>query len=247
MQPTQPTQPTEPALTTLQGFDNARDLGGTACAGGVIAPGRLVRSETPLPPAAVDTSQSEQFVRIIDLRSQPEVEQLPHPFGAATGYRNLPLIDPSPEIWRELPRASTLDQIYRHWIERSTATIEVLMAEIADAPDGTVLVCCAAGKDRTGVVVAMLLRLAGVADTEIEADYAATEPMMRGRFAAELDAVAEPSERERLTAFQAALPTTIRGVLGHLDAAYGSVASYLRSIGLTERQVDALRSRFVQS
>ena len=87
---------------------------------------------------------------------------------------------------------------------------------MADAPPGAVLVHCHAGRDRTGVLVALLLGVAGVGRVEIADDYARTE---------------------------GCTPLPMRNTLTHLDRRYGGAEPYLRGAGLDEELLSALRSR----
>ena len=105
---------------------------------------------------------------------------------------------------------------------------------------------CAAGKDRTGVISALLLSLLGVREEVIVADYAATREA--------LDAIVE-----RLMASEGyqgvfeelppdtlhANPETMVGFLARVRGAFGSMAGYAREIGIGEADVELLRARMV--
>jgi len=69
--------------------------------------------------------------------------------------------------------AVQLEEQYIDWLERHRETIATVFRRLAEI-DGDVLVCCAAGKDRTGVVSNLLARLWGAGLDRIGADYAAT-------------------------------------------------------------------------
>jgi len=167
---------------------NFRDLGGIPAGGGQTRSGALYRSEGP------SNFGAEQFsaltalgIRtIIDLRSAHEREQTPHewhgPECAWHGLnvdadlrvfgnegRNRLLVGPDPQIaldtmadtYREIPEA-----LLPHW--------SVIGECLRDA-EHPVLVNCTAGKDRTGVAVAVLLEVAGVSREAIMQDYLASD------------------------------------------------------------------------
>jgi protein tyrosine/serine phosphatase len=109
------------------------------------------------------------------------------------------------------------------------------LALIADPGGGPVLVHCTAGKDRTGVVVALVLGLLGVADDDIVADYALSETAMQ-EMVAYFESRSEEA-REALapirSAVIAASPETMRLFLEELRATYGSVEGYAAAMKIT--------------
>jgi protein-tyrosine phosphatase len=115
---------------------------------------------------------------------------------------------------------------------------------VADADGHPVVFFCAGGKDRTGLVAALVLGALGVADEEIAADYALTAgnlPVLLERNRARAAARGvdpEVTEHELLLAEEA----TMLAVLGRLRAEHGSVEGYLERHGLEPPAVDALRA-----
>lgn len=132
-------------------------------------------------------------------------------------------------------------------LEHRRRSVGRILAAIADAPPGGVLVHCAAGEDRTGLVVALALAIAGVAREEIAADYAlsasAVAPMLEEHLAVEPD----PSRRDRLRSMYRFPPEAMMALLADLDRRHGGVAGYLRSAGAGEDTQDRLRTRLVGS
>jgi protein-tyrosine phosphatase len=114
--------------------------------------------------------------------------------------------------------------------------------------DGAAIVHCAAGKDRTGVVVALALSVAGVPRDRIVADYAATADRMTPLLARlkasdtyreDLDSRPDDSHRPRAE--------TMRRFLAHLDEHSGGPLGWLASAGFGPADVERLRSRLVPS
>ena len=133
---------------------------------------------------------------------------------------------------------------YVDFLERYRDRFGLAFAAIADAdPDGTVVVHCAGGKDRTGLVAALLLRLVGVPREAIAADYALSADNLRPDLEAWLDEAADDAERARHAKLSGTPADAMLRVLEELESRYGDVAAYLRAAGLTEAQIDRLRNR----
>jgi protein tyrosine/serine phosphatase len=117
------------------------------------------------------------------------------------------------------------------------------VAAVASAPDGCVLVHCAGGVDRTGLIAALLLRLARVSIEDVAADFA----LSRANWAPQApDWIAETDdEREQeFRRFLSAMPAeSMRGVLEDVDRRYGDAESYLRGAGMSEADLRRARVR----
>ncbi len=124
--------------------------------------------------------------------------------------------------------------------------VGAVVQAVAAAPEGGVLIHCFAGKDRTGIVTALLLALAGVPRATIAADYVLSDSYLQPLYAELLAAVEDRSERERRAREYQSLPESILAVLDHLDARYGGVAAYLRGAGVSDDQMERIRRRLVQ-
>lgn len=172
---------------------------------------------------------------VIDLRRDDEIAEVPHALGDTAGYQNLPLFDPSSAL-ESSAEAVEVEEQYIDWLERHRATIAAVFRRLAET-DGDALVCCSAGKDRTGVVSGLLARLWG-ADLElVGVDYALTRDALAARFAAERSVTAN---LERTLIQQRCVPEVMIAVVEHIESRYGSIAGYLTSIGLTGNEIAAL-------
>jgi len=192
---------------------NARDLGGIATSGGgQIREHSLVRTDNHgrLEPAGLAAMRSYGVSRIIDLRWAWEASKYPSPLAADKRYRLVPAcFDPTGD--EDIPADS-----YRLMVDASRDRLAAALAAIAEAPPGAVVLHCHAGRDRTGLVVALVLRLAGASVDSIAADYALSED---------------------------STPATMVNTLAHLEAEYGGVAKYLIGSGVTPAQLAAVRAR----
>jgi protein-tyrosine phosphatase len=136
---------------------------------------------------------------------------------------------------------------YLAYLRDRPDNVVAALRAIADS-DGAVVVHCAAGKDRTGVVVALALSVAGVPRARIIADYVATaermEPLLArlkasDTYREDLDSRPDDSHRPR--------PETMRRFLAHLDERYGGPLGWLATAGFGPDDVARLRSRLVPS
>jgi protein-tyrosine phosphatase len=230
----------------VTGTFNIRDLGGYAHSDGTTAWRRILRADGlhRLDAAGVGTLKRLGVTTVIDLRRADELEQQPNPFRAEEGvtYRNISLFDelaPSGMSGDDV----LLDLYLRALSERGVVIVEVL-TEIANASDGVVLFHCTAGKDRTGIIAAMLLSLAGVADDLIVEDYALTKERIAPRIADFIaDAQARGVDVDAFRPLLACEASTMVATLSHLSGHHGSVVAYLESIGLDPAAAARLRAR----
>ena len=123
-------------------------------------------------------------------------------------------------------------------LERREAPARVLRT-IAQAPGG-VLFHCTAGKDRTGCTAALLLTLAGVGREDILADYQVTELYIR-----ELVRKIQAFNRESAPFMGRSKVEYLEDCLSRLEEAHGSVLEFLRWLGLTGDELEAIRNKLV--
>jgi protein-tyrosine phosphatase len=139
---------------------------------GTIREGVLLRSDAPLAEDVTPRTTAWPPATVIDLRHPIEIDG-EHPLaGDATVVHEISLVDPSLPGPRG-PGTDDLGEFYSRLLESSTAGL-VRVVKVASASEGPVLVHCLAGKDRTGVVVALLLRLVGVEREAVIDEYLLT-------------------------------------------------------------------------
>lgn len=226
------------------GCFNVRDLGGLATADGrPIRRGVIVRSDAAsrLTAAGWAAARAHGVRTVIDLRDPSEYEQEVAPRPADLTAIQLPLEDLSdPEFWQRWRPLCCTPLYYRPFLERFPAQVAPIIAAIADARPGGVLVHCGAGRDRTGVIVLVLLALAGVSPAEIAADHALSADRLRIRSErlgrSDEDIVAQQQLRRANTSAEAAIAATLEA----FDA-----EQYLRAAGLREDQIGSLRARML--
>jgi protein tyrosine/serine phosphatase len=138
--------------------------------------------------------------------------------------------------------AATRD-VYLVFLEHYSQNVAAAIRAIASAPDGGVVIHCAGGKDRTGLITAFLLHLAGVATDEIAKDYALSEERLRTRHEKWIAEAQSEEERERLKRMAQTPADSIKGVFAELERRYGSVDGYLRHGGMTGDEFARARAR----
>ena len=242
---------------------NIRDLGGYArTSGGMTRWRRVLRGDSlaHLNPAGRERLLSERLTLVIDLRGPRELLAEPNPFAAEdrVTYRNIALFDAMTPITMTpitmapitmAPNATAdtpfdMAARYRDALDRCGPRLAQVLRAIAEASEGMVLFHCSAGKDRTGIVAALLLRLADVGEDDIAADYALTAtlatPMLdRLRRAARERNV----DRAHLELVLASDASTMQAMLAHLRIQHGGITNYCRAIGLGSAEIDGLVAR----
>ncbi|HXG39461.1 MAG TPA: tyrosine-protein phosphatase [Candidatus Limnocylindrales bacterium] len=225
---------------------NVRDLGGHRLPGGRrTMPRVVVRADSlcRLEPDGVAAVRRYGVGLVVDLRSPEEIAAAPHPFAErrdGVAYLNVPLIDPPTAA--ALDRAAPADH-YPLIAELGRARIGEAVAALASGirTGRGVLFHCHAGKDRTGIVAALLLRLAGVEDAAIAADYALSDVRLRPlheRWIAEAESEAERARRAALVVPD---PARMAHFLDWIDGTYGGVRGYLEAAGVAGPVVERLR------
>lgn len=233
------------------GAHNFRDLGGLPTEdGGHIRPGLLFRSDTvqELTDSDVDVLVHRLGLRlVIDLRAAAEVEREGRGLlaGFPVHHVNLPLDSkddrPIPDL-----AADTLVQHYLGYLAVSAGALAQVFRLLADGQLPAV-VHCAAGKDRTGLTAALVLRAVGVPVDVVAEDYARSASAVP-QILARLRRL--PSYADRIDLLppevHACQAETMAEFLAAVDEQFGSVPGFLRDAGLGPDVVDRLRIRLVE-
>jgi protein-tyrosine phosphatase len=226
----------------IDGLINLRDLGGLPTASGATTlPGRLLRSESPhsLSDSGLRELLDLGIGAVVDLRTTSEREQRPSPLTEAGIHTSHAPIFTDDEDYPD--HLATAAEVYCWWLRERQRGVAAAMSAVADAPSAPILVHCHAGKDRTGVVVGLVLRLAGVSVDDIADDYAVSgvqlaEMLARDRVTA-LERGMDAARAERLfTVRREAMVQTMECV----DLEHGGPVSLLRAIGLGDGRIERL-------
>ena len=245
-------------LIGLEAVHNFRDLGGYPTASGRSTKWRtLFRSDGLYRlRGADDMSRVRQLglKSVIDLRTEREQrDQGIFPTDdIEVSFHHLSIVDVT---WSDTKTPEFDDEVeflvwgYRDMLEIGSSRFADAMHVLAQTDSMPAVFHCAAGKDRTGVLAALLLSSLGVDDAHICADYGLTQDAMQRTIA--WSKVHRPELAERYAnipkAFLAADPRAMQIVLTELAQQHGSVRNYVREIGVTDATVEALGDLLLQS
>ncbi|KAI0776215.1 protein-tyrosine phosphatase-like protein [Trametes elegans] len=258
-------QLSRPPFVTIPGVVNVRDLGSypTRFPGLVTRPGFVYRSGevSHITPAGIRQLKELGVTTIYDLRSETEMVKYETPIPTLDGIEivHTPVFkteDYSPEAMArrfELYASGKTESfmiLYTQILDNAGRAFGVILRHIRDRPDSPCLFHCTAGKDRTGILAAILLKLAGVDDEIIARDYALTrvgrEPareMVMERLS-KVPYFASNSEAA-LNMFSSRAETML-AFLHLLEDRYGGVEAYLKNyVGLTDNDIAAIRKNFL--
>lgn len=238
----------------VEGSYNVRDLGGLPTEDGrftrrgvLIRAGNLDR----LSPAGRQRLLAYGLKTVIDIRDEWEVERFPDVFvhSAEVKYVNLPLIGNNlagDETWKVKTSSYThLHELYVSYLDQCPAQVAAIVAAIAENEPAAV-VHCHAGKDRTGLVTALVLGAVGVPAPVIAQDYAESGGQIASLVAQwRAQAVRQGRDMQQFEREVASVPETILSTLGYLQQRYGGAANYLQQCGVSRRQLDHLLAAFV--
>ena len=218
---------------------NCRDLGGWPCPGGVTAQGRAIRCGIPLPPTPADYALLRRLgVRaVVDLRGKGEAALYPSPFAAdpAYDYYHIPLYEANPACAED---DRPLTALYREILTDFGPGFAAVLRLLPTLPQ-PFLFHCFCGKDRTGLLSALLLSAAGVDATDVTADYEVSFTYIKPFFEREI-AAGSPmiwqTDLSKLRTDAAVMEET----LTFLQRAYGGTRGYFSAIGLTAPEIAAV-------
>jgi protein-tyrosine phosphatase len=250
-----PVQPPQSRTVAIDGVFNVRDLGGHPTLDGRTTRwGSVFRADGihRLAGDAADAIARLGVRRVVDLRTDAERDEHGVFDHADVVVRHVPLLE---AVWsrdghrRPAPDAELLLAMYCEMLERRGPQLATAAAAVAEAA-GPVVFHCSAGKDRTGVLAALLLALVGVADDDIAADYAQSHAAVQ-RMIAELRAErraaggdAEPVPDDVMHLLSAR-PDTMQRMLHVLRTDHGGAEVYLRRHGLAGDTAATLRRRLL--
>lgn len=235
------------------GLLNARDLGGHPTEDGDETRwGSIVRADSVRQLSEEGWRAVVDYgVRtVVDLRSEEELAADP-PAELPVDAVHVSFFDDRPDVFEQVEEASAgaathaeaTRDVYLIFLEHFRANVAAAIRAVAQAPDGGVVVHCHGGKDRTGLVSAFLLRLAGVSIEDIATDYSLSEERLRTRHEEWFAQAADEAELERLHRISKTPASAMVDVLEELERRYGSIAGYLRAGGATDEELQRARAR----
>lgn len=247
----------QPRDLVWDGCLNVRDLGGLATEdGGETRFGAVVRADS-VRQLSEDGWRAlvEHGVRtVIDLRGDDERAADP-PAELPVDVHHVPFFESNDIEWDQIsteleaagaaaPDAATATRdVYLIFLVHFRSNVAAAVRAVANASAGGVVIHCAGGKDRTGLLSAFLLHLAGVPGEDVAADYALSEERLRPRHEAWFEAAETEAELARLRRIAQTPARSMVGVFAELEQRYGGVETYLRGAGVTDEELELVRAR----
>jgi protein-tyrosine phosphatase len=184
------------------------------------------------------------------LRDELEAHEYPDLFIPPTTYLNLPFFGDTlsaDETWyRHWTDTPTLDGLYHHYFDRCQPQVKAIISAIAESKPG-ILFHCYAGKDRTGLIAALVLHSVGVPAEIIAEDYSHTSRHIQ-HLIVEWRADAEKNGTNMLLVERdsGCAVDTMLAALDYVQEQYGGVASYLERCGITDTQIERLKALLLE-
>jgi protein-tyrosine phosphatase len=223
---------------------NARDLGGYPTIDGSQTRWRsLLRSDdlAQLTPEGVQALADYGVETVVDLRWAEEIVLNPSPIvtqAAQIRYVHVSLLTETTAKWRELSKSCAKEMWKCVVLEQARSELKNVLRIIASAPQGPLLFHCVAGKDRTGVIAAVMLTLADVRAEAIASDYARSTQMLSAAYIKRYKDVDPHDVLENVRCPEEG----VHNMLAYLES-QGGIRAYLEKIGLNEMDIARLRGR----
>tara|TARA_B100001245_G_scaffold203296_1_gene164022 strand:+ start:186 stop:980 length:795 start_codon:yes stop_codon:yes gene_type:complete len=252
----------------LEGTRNIRDLGGYQ-----TVDGRTTRWKTMLRGDNLEklTLHGQRALvdygvrTVIDLRQTVSILRSPNPFSTSDDVRythqnlkgDIPLSEmahSSQEILDAIQKIESLEGIERKilsycmWLDFRKGQFYETLATLATPSALPALFHCNGGKDRTGVIAALVLGIAGVPNETIVEDYAITGKYLLSRhIASEAQRGIDVSDMKWQDYRDLACPPKVmEGTLHHIEQQYGSAEQYAIAIGMSGGQIASIREAIVE-
>lgn len=263
----------------LKGSQNTRDIGGYATENGRrISWGKVFRSDnlSRLRPEDFQRLESLGLKTVIDLRTQREVEKAPTVwqgdkppkiFHYAIGKSDGEWVREQSQLIRKgrFKPSDTLNLYVKAYQLLPTVgqeSYQDLLELLLDKSNWPLLIHCTAGKDRTGVAVALIFEVLGVDRNTIMEDYLLTNEVARTRQQATKLADQQASKRTTTGSFMSSFkppgadawfplvgvaPEMLNGFYERVEEEYGSVDAYIASLGVDHDQREELKRVLTES
>lgn len=244
----------------LQGAWNTRTFAGLQGSHGPIPASAFVRTSDlgRLTAADRDALAAAGVTLDIDLRTADEQAQSPDLLAsdARFAYQRTSLMGTEKMDLQKMMTTfpDSLGAAYVQWLDHSQPQFKQVFQRIAAERDGTVLFHCTAGKDRTGIIAGLLLDLAGVSRADIVHNYAISAHYLEGQpkdsamNAQIMELIKQnPEIGRKMAGMSGTAPENMAMFLAALHAQYGGAEGYLKSIGVSEAEIDQLKVRLGQA
>ena len=245
-------------MVAMERVHNFRDLGGYPTTSGATTKwGTLYRADglhRLRSDSDIEIVDGLNLKSVIDLRTKREQREqgifpLEH---IEVDFHHVSIVDAT---WSDSKATPQIDDPvefliwgYRDLLEVGAEKFALAIRILSDQSNVPAVFHCAAGKDRTGVLAALILSLVGVSDEYICADYGLTKQAIERTIAWAKEHHSDMAKRWTTInpVYLAAEPEAMRVILDDLSKAHGSVANYVRSLGVTDTEIASLTSLLVE-
>lgn len=239
------------ARIPVPGTYNLRDVGGFAASSGTVRNGVLFRSDGlhNLGEAGRQRLRDLRVGTIVDLRDEFEVHVMPDDIdGLDVEVRRLPVFEGSGAS--QGSSGISLESLYQRIVTQHSGVVLEALREIGRAGERSVLVHCTAGKDRTGIVIALALLAVGVDRPAVVEDYAATERYLAGEWLETMiDMMARygvPDSPELRLLMGGSPPEVLDATIERLEREHGGVQEYLAVSGMSLSELASLEKALLE-
>lgn len=243
---------TDSQLMHFDGLLNARELGGMPLRGGkVFATGLAIRSDSPsdLTHEQALAIRDHGVTQVLDLRSEAEVKAYGNAFMDLEGvkFKNIPLFlgnpDDKEDPTMEFLKTHKLGDFYLLILEQLGDRVCEVLRAIKDN-EGITLYHCAHGKDRTGVISAILYLLAGASYENIIKNYACSYTYMKPILDPLIARDLAPGGRNMAHVLRSDAEN-MEIFLNYVDSEYnGKIENFLMNHGMSANEIEELKKRF---
>ena len=238
-------------LLPLQGTANTRDLGGYPTLDNRVTKQNVFfrsDSSSNFVPEDITFLMEKGLGYVIDLRSNSEVDEKPSKVTdvSSLSYKQISMIGDLSALAAKKGHISSMAVLYQYLLDDASDSVAEVFHIFAKtlAAGHACLFHCAVGKDRTGTIAMLLLKLAGVSDKLIIEDYAITEELMKEVFASQREECARKNIDVPDLLFSSA-PENMEITLQHLADTYGTAKDYLLSVGVSQEELQIILNNFV--
>ena len=223
----------------VNNIENMRDIGGYAIGKDkVVKPGKIIRTNLPttLEEENIEELISMGFNTVIDLRNNDEFAKKKNVFFENSNFKYNHIKINGDGI---LPKSK--DTVLDSYIEMLDGKEEIKkIFNILDKEEGGIIYFCDAGKDRTGVITACILKLLGVDNKDIIVDYIATGIFLREKLISFANSI---TDRDIFDIINPRYET-MDGLLKYIDKNYGSIECYLIDCGVTKECIENVKNKY---
>ena len=245
-------------LVHMERVHNFRDLGGYPTSSGATTKWRTLFRADGLhrlrAESDIEIVESLGLKSVIDLRTKREQrEQGIFPLNdVEVDFHHVSIVDATWSDSKETPQIDDAVEFlvwgYRDLLEVGSEKFALALRILSNQDNVPAVFHCAAGKDRTGVLAALILSTVGVSDDFICADYGLTKRAIERTVAWAKEHHTDMAMRWSTInpVYLASEPQAMQVILNDLVSAHGSVINYVRSLGVSESEIQSLSALLLE-